>query len=115
MALDRLPSLIARLFTSRIGRETLGSMGLKLTSVGLVFLSTVILARMLGPADYGVYSYVYALISLLSVPSEFGLPTLVIRETASGMVRQDYAAVQGVWRWSVRMTAIISFSLVCLT
>jgi len=115
MALDRLQSLTARLFKSRSGRETLGSMWLKLTSVGLVFLSTVILARMLGPADYGVYSYVYALISLLSVPSEFGLPTLVIRETASGMARQDYAAVQGVWRWSGRMTAIISLSLVCLT
>lgn len=115
MVLNRMQSLTARFFTSRIGRETLGSMGLKIASTGLVFLSTVILARVLGPADYGIYSYVYAVVALLSVPSEFGLPTLVVRETASAMAREDYATVQGVWRWAGRMTVLISLSLVVLT
>jgi O-antigen/teichoic acid export membrane protein len=115
MTLDRLQALSARLFTSRIGQDTLGSMGLKIASTGLVFLSTVLLARSLGPSDYGVYAYVYALVSLLSVPSEFGLPTLVVRETARGIAQKDYALVQGVWHWSGWMTGIISITLVILT
>ncbi len=113
--MESLQLLIARFFTSRIGRETLGSMGLKFSSVSLTFLSSVLLARVLGPEDFGVYAYVYALILLLSVPSEFGLPTLVVRETARGMARKEYSSVQGVWRWSTRMTGIISFTLVALT
>ncbi len=110
-----MQSPIGRLLTSKIGRETLGSMSLKLASVGLTFLTTVLLARLLGPSDYGVYTFVYATISLLSVPSEFGLTTLVARETARGMVSQDYASVQGVWRWSGRAATLISLTLVGLS
>lgn len=108
-------ALINQALTSRLSHEMAGSLGLKIANTGLVFLSTVLLARALGPADYGVYAYVYALVSLLSVPSEFGLPVLVVRETARGMAREDYPAVQGIWRWAGKVTAIISLSLVVLT
>jgi len=110
-----LQKLVARASNSRIGRELAGSLGLKIASAGLTFLVTVILARTLGPADYGVYAYIYALVSLLSVPSEFGLPQLVVRETARGVSRGDYATVQGIWRWAGRTTALLSFSLVAIT
>ncbi|NOG76734.1 MAG: oligosaccharide flippase family protein [Chloroflexi bacterium] len=110
-----LQKLVARASNSRIGRELAGSLGLKIASAGLTFLVTVILARTLGPADYGVYAYIYALVSLLSVPSEFGLPQLVVRETARGVSRGDYSAVQGIWRWSAKITAIVSLTLVVLT
>jgi len=115
MARDRLQAFTIHLFTSQIGLETLGSMGLKVASVGLTFLGTVLLARALGPADYGAYVYVFALVSFLSVPSKFGLPTMVVRETARGMAQKDYSRVQGVWRWSGRMTGTISIVLVTLT
>ncbi len=112
---DELQATVTRLLNSRMGCETLGSMGLKLASAGLTFLAAVFLARLLGPSEYGVYAYVYALMSLLSVPSKFGLPVLMIRETARGMARQDYEIVQGIWRWAGRVTAIISLGLVGLT
>lgn len=111
---NRLQATATRLLTSRIGRETLGSMGLKLTSAVLSFLTAVLLARLLGPSENGIYAYVYALVSLLSIPSEFGLPTLVVRETARGMANQDYAIVQGVWRWAGRTTTLISLTLMIL-
>ena len=115
MLIERARLYIDKAIRSRIGRETFYSLILKLVSVGLAFASTAILARILGPADYGVYSYVIALVTLLTVPSEFGLPALIIRETASGMAREDYSAVQGVWVWSSRTTGIISLSLVGLS
>ncbi len=110
-----LQTLINRALNSQLSHEMAGSLGLKIANTGLVFLSTVLLARVLGPEDYGVYSYVYAMVSLLSVPSEFGLPVLVVRETARGMAREDYSAVQGIWRWAGKVTGIISISLVVLT
>lgn len=108
-------SQLARLFSSPIGRQTIGSMVLKFAYVGFTFIISVLLARLMGPAQYGVYSYVYALISLLSVPSEFGLPNLVIRETARGLANGDFPRVQGIWSWATRTTAVISLSLVALT
>jgi O-antigen/teichoic acid export membrane protein len=110
-----LQTYITRLLTSQLGRETLGSMSLKLANVGLSFITTVFLARLLSPSDYGMYTLVYAMVSLLFVPSEFGLPTLVVRETARGMLNQDYASVKGVWRWTRRTTTLISLTLVVVT
>src|SRR5512142_1401779 len=81
-------SQLMRLFSSPIGHQAIGSMALKLANAGFTFVSAVLLARLMGPSEYGVYSYVYALVTLLSVPSEFGLPTLVIRETARGMASE---------------------------
>ena len=115
MLLDRVRIYIDKVIKSRIGHETIFSLFLKSTSVGLSFLTTVLLVRILGPADYGIYSYVIAIVTLLTVPSEFGLPALIIRETASGMAREDYSAVQGVWVWSVRTAIIISLSLIGLS
>ena len=106
---------LARLFSSPIGHQTIGSIILKLTNAGFTFVSAVLLARLMGPSEYGIYSYVYALVTLLSVPSQFGLPTLVIRETARGMASEDYGRVQGVWNWATRTTLLISLSLVGVT
>lgn len=107
-AIDRF----SRLVTAPVGREALGSIGLKLANAGLVFVSSVFLARLLGPAEYGVYSYVYALITLLSVPSEFGLPTLLVRETARGIACGDYGLVKGIWVWSGGAAVFFSSVLV---
>jgi O-antigen/teichoic acid export membrane protein len=39
----------------------------------------------------------------------------VVRETAKGMVSQNYSTVKGVWQWSGRATTVISLTLVVLT
>ncbi len=109
--LARGQGLVNRLVASKIGQELLGSMGLKMASVALVFLSSVLLARGLGPAEYGIYSYVYALVTLVTVPAEFGLPVLLVRETARGMANGDYALVKGIWRWSGQITGVLSLVL----
>ena len=107
----RARQLFLRAVNSRLGRDTIGSMGLKITSGGLGFLSTVLLARLLEPAGYGVYAYVYAWINVLSVLTQFGLPTLVVRETARGMAQDRPDLVQGIWRWAGRITGLLSLAL----
>jgi O-antigen/teichoic acid export membrane protein len=103
--------IVLRAVRSRLGQETIGSMGLKMASAGLGFLSTVLLARLLEPAGYGVYAYIYAWINVLSVLTQFGLPTLVVRETARGMAQGRPDLVQGVWRWAGRITGLLSLAL----
>jgi O-antigen/teichoic acid export membrane protein len=62
----------------------------------LTFLLGVILARTLGPEDFGVYGIVIAMAFLLSVLSQAGLPTLSTREVAVASSRQDWPLLKGI-------------------
>jgi len=112
------PSWFGRLkagaIASRTARDGVWSIVLRLASKGLGFLITIVLARVLGADGYGVYAYAFALVTLLSMPAQAGLPALVIRETAAGMAREDPARVRGVWVWSGRAVAVLSIVLVLI-
>jgi O-antigen/teichoic acid export membrane protein len=97
-----------------VGREALWSLGLRVTYAGLTFLATMLLVRLLGAAGYGVYAYIFALITVFSIPSQFGLPPLVLRETAKGMARKDAAMVRGIWVWAGRFVGVTSLGLALL-
>ena len=60
----------------------------------------IILARILEPAGYGVYSFAFAIIALAMIPVQMGLPTLVLRETARSNAKKDWPVLRGIWRWS---------------
>lgn len=60
--------------------NTLWIMGDKFIGLGLSFVVAVLLARHLGPTDYGTYSYVMSMVSLFSVAGHMGLSGLVTRE-----------------------------------
>jgi O-antigen/teichoic acid export membrane protein len=73
-------------------------------SLGLAIL----LARFLGPEQYGIYAYVFALVSVFAIPAQFGLPQLVVRETAKAHVNAQWGIMRGVWRWATITTATLS-------
>lgn len=99
-------------FKSKLVRETGGSFFLKISQAGFSFLSTVLLARILGAEGYGIYAYALAFVTLISIPAQAGLPTLVVRETARGMAEGKLGLVQGVWRWSAKVAVLISGGLI---
>lgn len=81
-------------------------MVLKVAFVGLSLAVTVLLARILGPESYGVYAFAFAVVMLLAIPVQAGLPTLLVREVARyeesgsralmrGLVRRANQAVAG--------------------
>lgn len=98
--------------TARLMRGGAGSLAVKAGSMGLTLLVTVVLARALGPAGYGVYAYAFALVSLLGAPSQLGLPTLVLRETARAEAAGDGDLMRRVWRWAARTAALTSLIIV---
>jgi O-antigen/teichoic acid export membrane protein len=65
--------------------------------LALVTGSSVLLARLLGAANYGIYSYVLAWIEILKIPVAYGLPIMVQREVAVYAVRQDWPLVRGLF------------------
>jgi len=95
-----------------IAWETGWSFALKAANTGLGFLTTVLLARMLGAEGYGIYAYAYALVMLLAMPAQAGLPNLIVRETARGMAEGRSDRVQGAWQWAGRVVGVLSLIVV---
>lgn len=93
---------------SNLMRGGLASIAIKIFGLGFSFLTAIVLARVLGPEQYGVYSYVLAIVSILAIPAMFGLPTLIVRETAKAEVKQEWGKMRGLWFWANSITASLS-------
>lgn len=71
------------------------SFGLKVGSVLVGLLVNIVLARALGPRNFGSYAYIVALIGLLSVPTSLGLPEYLVREVARYRVEGQWGLLRG--------------------
>lgn len=92
-----------------------GSIVTKLFAGGLQFVITTVLARSLGAEGFGIYAFVFALLSLISVPAQFGLANLVVRETARAQANCDWGMLNGMWRWATRVVISLSAFLLLTT
>lgn len=77
-------------------RSGAGNVLIQVTSRLLTLALGILLARGLGPVGYGVYTYAFALLTLLMVFAELGVPTLLMREVAARDARQDWSYLRGV-------------------
>lgn len=93
---------------SSLMRSGLISIVIKILGLGFSLLTAIVLARVLGPEQYGVYSYVLAIVSILAIPAMFGLPSLIVRETAKAEVKQEWGKMRGLWFWANSITASLS-------
>ena len=89
-------------------RGGVGIAGIRFSNAILAFLVSVILARALGTSDFGMYSFVYALIMLLCVPIQQGVAKLVIRETATAESNKNWNLMRGLWQWSAYTNLVYS-------
>ncbi|RLA50526.1 MAG: flippase [Gammaproteobacteria bacterium] len=99
--------------TGQLVRGALGSIAIKVTGIMIGVALTIVLARMLGPEGYGTYAYIFAIISILAIPAQLGIPRLVIRETAKAQLKKDWCLIRGLWRWATLVVLILSAMLVC--
>jgi O-antigen/teichoic acid export membrane protein len=61
----------------------------------LVLALGIILARALGTEGYGVYAYAFAIMNVLMIVAEAGVPTLLMREVAASLGRQEWGVLRG--------------------
>jgi O-antigen/teichoic acid export membrane protein len=92
-----------------------GSLAVKLTTIGLSFVTMVALSRLLGPEGYGEYAYVMATVAILSPLAAAGMPSVVVREVAAGRVNGDHARMKGLiaFAFVLGLVAFVGLALVC--
>lgn len=91
-----------------------GSSMIRVASIGLTLLTSVLLARILGPAELGYYSFALSVILVVGLPVHMGLPVLVLRETARGEASMNWRQVKGLWRWAGRRICVITVATLFL-
>ncbi len=92
-------------------RGTVGTFALKVVNTVLAFGTSLLLARLLGAKEYGVYAYAISWAQLLAVPAVLGLNTLLVREVAKHKALEDWASLKGILRWSDRVVLATSIGL----
>lgn len=92
-------------------RGASGTFVLKVVNTALALAISLILARILGAQEYGVYAYAISWASLLSIPTVLGLSTLLIREVARYKALGDWRTLKGILLWSDRVVLLASIGL----
>ena len=90
----------------KIVKGSLGSFVLSLISTLLSFLLSIMLARVLGANEYGVYAYAISWMTLLSVFARLGLDTLIPRHVASAVAREDWGYIKGIFHFGIVGTGL---------
>lgn len=74
---------------------SLGTLALRICGLGLQMVIVILLARVLGSAGYGTYTYSLALINLMTIPTVMGLPNLVVRDVAIFYAEKQFGLMRG--------------------
>lgn len=91
-----------------------GTASIKAGHAMIVFVTSIVLARSLGPAGYGVFSYAIALVQMLSIPSELGIPNLAVREVAVANVHKNWGRMRSFIRWAQGTIGLVSLAFATL-
>lgn len=89
-------------------RGTSGTFALRIGNVAFKFLTSLILARLLGRDQFGVYNFALAWLLLLITPTLFGMDRLLVRNVAAYRKDQDWASLRGLLRFAPRLTGVLS-------
>lgn len=92
------PSLHA--LKARLARGAAGALGVSTVGMALAFVANLVLARLLGAVEYGIYAYVIAWATVLGTVAVLGLPTVVLRFAASYCVKEEWGLLRGVIRYA---------------
>lgn len=93
-------------------RRGIGNIFISGTSTLLSFGVAVILTRLLGASNFGIYTYYLEIVLIAVIPAQFGLPNLIVRETAKGLETKEWGAIKGLWNWSTLITSSITVLII---
>ncbi len=91
-----------------LNRSVFHALLFRLSGLGLIFLLQVMLARLMGPSNYGDYTVIITTVNLLLVLSVFGFDSSILRFLPSFIAKKDYSSANGFVRFSYRMITILS-------
>lgn len=85
-------------------RGAAGTAGIQVAAMALAFLTSVLLARLLGPAGYGAFTFAVALLHLLAIPASLGMTKLLIRNVSTYTGRSEPALTAGLLHRADQLT-----------
>jgi O-antigen/teichoic acid export membrane protein len=94
-----------------ISRPVFHALIFRLLGLGLIFLLQVMLARFMGPANYGDYTVIITTVNLFLVFSMFGLDSSILRFLPSYISKKNYSAAAGFVSFSFRVITFLT--IVC--
>jgi O-antigen/teichoic acid export membrane protein len=100
--------------TRPLVRATSGTFALRVGSAGLLLGTAVILARELGAAGYGAYSYATAWAGVLATPAILGFDRLLVRSVAAWEAVGSWGLMRGLLRRGNQIVGAASAMLVLL-
>lgn len=91
---------------ARLIRAGAGAGALKALSIALGLVVTVVLARGLGPAAFGQYAFVVAVVTALATPFGPALQQLITREAATRHAAGEGERILALLHWGDRQVAV---------
>lgn len=107
-------TMVATNLRKILSGTAVGVIAVMAVNVMLSFGVTVLLARILGPEEFGRYSFVYVAVLIFSIPLTYGLRTLLVREIAILSDHNEWAQLNGLLRGGVAAWALYSFAVLVL-
>ena len=96
-------------------RGVSGVFAVKVGGIFLALLSSIVLARAMGPEDFGLYSFVLETMLFISIPVAMGFSQLLTREVAKYNYQKQFSPLKGIIIWSSKFTVFVSFILILVT
>lgn len=98
----------------RLFKKLFGVGFIKILSMPLSLAVSIILARSLGAAEFGQYTFAMALLPLIALPVSGGLPQLLTRTVAQYRYEENWPYFKGVvfsgYLWILFLTLLLGFS-----
>ena len=96
---------------SFIARGSLGSLAIRIGTVGLAFISQIILARLMGAESYGLYVSALTGLNFMALAARLGQDGLLTRFAAAYNVQCQWGLLRGLIAFGYRSTLVAAFVL----
>ena len=90
-----------------LAKAIAGTFGIRLLNIGLAYLVSLLLARILGADGYGSYIYGLSIVGFLQIPTMLGTNSLITREVSVYKTQEKWGLAKGITRW-VKLNIILT-------
>ena len=97
--------------TDRLARASLWSFAIYVGGAGLTGLAQLVIARTVGAASYGIYSYVLAWTTLLSYVATLGFSMVLLRFVPAYSVKGQWSLARGVIRFAFKRSFLVAMAI----
>jgi len=111
---------LSSLYKNKLSKHLLVSFIIQAVYTIVTPFSMILLARFLGPEEFGNFAFAVSFVIIFSIFSSLGLPTVVTRFGAIYHIKDNWAKLKGILQysnkyvtiWSIAIMAIVSIILI---